>query len=112
MALRAGILVTCLLIAGCGTATSTTGSIDATRVPAIHGNESRPGQVTVDGGLTELTNVGGETGKYVIRMSPREDGEFTAKIDVADWSPVDMVPLREASGGPAEFTDGTEVVAR
>ena len=52
----------------------------------------------------------GQTGNYVIRMSPLQAGEFDATIDVAELSPIDMTPLRSGRGGPAEFTAHTEVV--
>ena len=54
----------------------------------------------------------GKTQRYVIRMSPKDPGTFIADVDVAGWSPSNMVPLPQDGGGVAEFTYGTDVAQK
>jgi hypothetical protein len=54
----------------------------------------------------------GKTGRYVIHLVPRTAGQFTATVDVANWSPVDMWPLPTRDGGLAELTFFTDVLTR
>lgn len=54
----------------------------------------------------------GATGHYVIRMSPDTVGDFTAKVDVAEWSASSMAPLPDADGGAAEYLYETRVLPR
>lgn len=62
--------------------------------------------------FTFATLAKGATQEYVIRLSPNQEGEFSADVDVAEWAPAEWSPLPEADGGVAEFTYGTDVVPK
>jgi hypothetical protein len=172
MSTRASLLsALLLLVTSCSAVPSNTETLDVTPTQRSDRDPRNLAVVTVDGGLTEHTQVGGEvvlnlvvtntgsrdiqqltvilnvgyvthmtvldttptatrhneqggeyfifgplasgqTENYVIRMSPRETGQFAADIDVAEFSPIDMTPLLDSRGGQAEFLDRTDVAAQ
>lgn len=77
-----------------------------TKPPAIRHNE-QGGEYFTFGALPK-----GAMQTYQIRMSPNDPGDFTAEVDLAEWSAEDMVPLPEADGGVAEYAYDTEVLPR